>query len=86
MNHPIYRVSAFEIVADFTLRISFDYATEQTIDFRPILGGELYGPLKDLGLFNQGLANGADFDPAMLHDWPENEPAFKELARQWRVG
>ena len=25
--------------------------------------------------------NGADFDPATLHDWPEHERAFRELAK-----
>jgi hypothetical protein len=92
MNHPIYRVRSFEIVDDYTLRVRFDDATEQTIDFQPVLAGESYGPLSDLGLFNQVRVdpevhtlvwpNGADFDPATLHDWPENEPAFKELARR----
>jgi hypothetical protein len=43
MIHPIYRVRSFEIVADYTLRVRSDDNTEQTIDFRPILAGELYG-------------------------------------------
>lgn len=95
MSHPIYRVRSFEIVADFTLRVRFDDATEQTIDFRPILAGELYGPLRDLKLFNQVSVdpevhtlvwpNGADFDPATLHDWPQHREAFIELARRWQL-
>jgi hypothetical protein len=95
MIHPIYRVRSFEIVSDYTLRVRFDDATEQTIYFRPILAGELYGPLGELGLFNQVQVdpevhtlvwpNGADFDPAMLHDWPENEQAFRELALRWQA-
>lgn len=94
MNHPIYRVLVFEIVADYTLRIRFDDATEQTIDFRPILAGELFGPLSDLALFGQARVdpevhtlvwpNGADFDPATLHDWPDNEQAFRNLVRSWQ--
>jgi len=93
MNHPIYRVRSFEIVSAYTLRIGFDDNTEQTIDFRPILAGELYGPLRHLELFNQVRIdpevatlvwpNGADFDPATLHDWTIHEPAFRELARSW---
>jgi hypothetical protein len=93
MSHPICRVVSFEIVSAYTLRVHFDDVTEQTIDFRPILAGELYGPLCDLELFNRvaidGEAdtlvwpNGADFDPATLHDWPEHEHAFRELARRW---
>ena len=93
MNHPIYRVRSFEIVSAHTLRIRFDGNTEQTIDFRPILAGELYGPLRNLELFNQVRIdpevatlvwpNGADFDPATLHDWPVHAEAFRELARRW---
>ena len=93
MSHPIYRVRSFEIVAPYTLRVRFDDNTEQTIDFRPVLAGELYGPLRNLELFNQVRIdpevetllwpNGADFDPATLHEWPANEQAFRELARRW---
>jgi hypothetical protein len=93
MTHPIYRVSSFEIVADFTLRIQFDDSSEQTISFRPILAGEMYGPLRDLDLFNQVYVdpeihtlvwpNGADFDPATLHDWPVHREALTKLAQTW---
>jgi len=93
MKHPIYRVRSFEIVSAYTLRAGFDDGTEQTINFRPILAGELFGPLRDLALFNQVRIdsevgtlvwpNGADFDPATLHDWPAQEPALRELARRW---
>ena len=95
MSHPIYRVRSFEIVAPYTLRVRFDDNTEQTIDFRPVLAGELYGPLRNLELFNQVRIdsevetlvwpNGADFDPATLHEWPANEQAFRELARRWEA-
>jgi hypothetical protein len=91
MSHPIYRVRSFEIVADYTLRVGFDDGTEQTIDFQPILAGELYGPLRDLQLFNcvqldpdvQTLVwpNGADLDPATLHDWPTHQHAFRKLTQ-----
>ncbi|PYV11290.1 MAG: DUF2442 domain-containing protein [Acidobacteria bacterium] len=93
MSHPIYRVRWFEIVAPYTLRVGFNDDTEQTIDFRPVLAGELFGPLRDLELFNRVQIdaeahtlvwpNGADFDPATLHDWPLHAPAFRELARRW---
>lgn len=29
--------------------------------------------------------NGADFDPAILHDWPQHEAAMKELAKRWAL-
>jgi len=94
MRHPICRVRSFEIVSAYTLRVRFDDGAEQQIDFRPILAGELYGPLRDLELFNRVRIdpevstlvwpNGADFDPATLRDWPMHEPAFRELARHWQ--
>lgn len=92
MDHPIYGVEAFDIVGPYTLRIRFDDKIEQTINFQPILAGELYGPLKELSLFNQVQIdpevhtlvwpNGADFDPATLHDWPEQVDYL--TARAWR--
>jgi len=95
MIHPIYRVVSFVIVASYTLRVTFDDTTTQVIDFAPILAGELYGPLRDASLFNQVQLdpevhtlvwpNGADFDPATLHDWPEHLEGMKALARQWAL-
>ena len=93
MRHPIYRVCSFRIVAPFTLHVTFDDGTEQVIDFRPVLAGELFGPLRDPSVFNQVSLdpevhtlvwpNGADFDPATLHDWPEYVDALAARARAW---
>jgi hypothetical protein len=93
MSHPIYRVQSVEIVAPFTLRVRFTDGVERRIDFQPILAGELFGPLRDIAVFNQVRVdpevhtlvwpNGADFDPATLHDWPAHEAAFRELAQRW---
>ena len=95
MEHPIYHISGFEIAAPYTLRIDFDDNTEQTINFEPILRGEIYGPLRDLSLFNQVRLdpeirtlvwpNDADFDPADLHDWPEIEQDFIRHAQRWEA-
>ncbi len=93
MRHPIYRVCSFQIVAPFTLRVAFDDGTEQVIDFRPVLAGELFGLLRDPSVFEQVSLdpevhtlvwpNGADFDPATLHDWSEAVDALAERAREW---
>ena len=42
MSHPIYRVVFFQIQAPYTLRVCFDDDTEQIIDFRDTLEGELF--------------------------------------------
>jgi len=93
MAHEIYRVTSFQKLAPFTLSLQFDDGTSQTIDFRPVLEGELYGPLQDPALFAQVRIdpevhtlvwpNGADFDPAILHNWPESGTALKALAARW---
>lgn len=93
MTHPIYQVCAVEIVAPYTLRIQFTDNAEQVIDFKPILAGELYRPLLDLQMFNRVSIdpevktlvwpNGADFDPATLHDWPYYQETFATRAREW---
>jgi len=95
MNHPINRVESFEIIAPYTLRVGFDDQTEQTIDFQSVLAGNLYGPLRELSLFNQVRIdpevktlvwpNGADFDPATLHDWPTHIEMLKEMAQKWEM-
>ena len=95
MNHPIYRVVFFEIQAPYTLRVRFDDETEQVIDFQTILEGEVFGLLRDESLFSQVRIdpevhtlvwpNGADFDPATLHDWPEHFPELQEMAKRWSL-
>jgi hypothetical protein len=95
MNHPIYRVRSMKIVAPYTLRVGFDDGAEQTIDFRPVLAGELYGPLRALAVFDAVKfdpevhtlvwPNGADFDPATLHDWPQYVEALIARAREWEA-
>ena len=93
MNHPIHGVRSFLVVGAYTLCVRFEDGSEQTIDFLPILVGEMYGPLRDLEVFNQVAVdpevktliwpNGADFDPATLYDWPSKRAAFEEMARRW---
>lgn len=93
MEHPIYRVRAVEVVVPYTLQVTFDDGLTRRVDLAPVLAGELFGPLRDPALFNQVRVdpevhtvvwpNGADFDPATLHDWPAHEAALRALARGW---
>jgi len=95
MGHKIFRVTSFEVVAPYRLNVSFNDETSQQIDLRPILEGELFGPLRDLKLFNSVSIdpevhtlvwpNGADLDPAMLHDWNDNLAAIRSSVAKWET-
>jgi hypothetical protein len=95
MTHPIHRVLRFSVEGPYTLRVEFEDGTAQTIDFQPVLAGELFGPLRDVAVFNRVRVdpevhtlvwpNGADFDPATLHDWPTHAKALAARARQWSL-
>ncbi|MBM3836056.1 MAG: DUF2442 domain-containing protein [Verrucomicrobia bacterium] len=97
MKHTFVKVVSFKQVADYTLEVRFDDSTSQTIDFWPVLLGELYEPLRDKSLFEQVRIDsevgtliwpsGADFDPDMLHNWDKLRKEFEmqvaaELADQ----
>ncbi len=92
--HPIYRVVGFDRVGPYVLQVRFDDGSEQVIDFSPVLVGPLYGPLEDEPVFSQVAIdpemhtlvwpNGADFDPATLHDWPRYAHEMKHMAERWR--
>ena len=81
------------MIPPYTLQVTFADGLSRTIDFAPILAGELYGPLRNPAVFAQARLDpevhtvvwptGADFDPATLHDWPEHEPAFRAAAQRW---
>lgn len=93
MEHKIYRVKSFRIIGDYKLVVKFNDNSSQTIDFKPILKGGLFESLLELSLFNQVQidpevqtlvwSNGADFDPATLHDWPQHVEELSERAQKW---
>ncbi len=93
MGHEIHAVAGYDKVGPFTLCVRFADGTSQVVDFEPVLHGELFGPLRDVALFDQvrldeeartlTWPNGADFDPALLHDWPTRGPELAALARTW---
>ena len=95
MGHPVHKITAFEVEGPYRIRVVFADGLVRTIDFLSILDGELFGPLRDLNQFNSVTLdpeahtlvwrNGADFDPATLHDWPEHEAAVIALARRWAL-
>jgi len=95
MIHPLYDVTDFTIVGPYTLRVAFDDGVEQTINLESVLYGEMFGPLRDLQMFNQVRLddevrtlvwpNGADFDPWTLHEWPRFAEALSTRAQAWEA-
>jgi hypothetical protein len=91
MPHKLYRVVDFAITGRYIVWTKFNDGVERTINFEPVLHGEVFGRLRDLTYFNQVRLdeqartlvwpNGADFDPETLHNWDEKEMA--ELGRRW---
>jgi hypothetical protein len=96
MTHAIHRVIAFDVVGPHSLAVTFADGLKRTIDFLPVLEGELYGPLREPSFFNLVALdpevhtlvwpNGADFDPTMLHDWPDVADEFAAQAKRWADG
>ena len=94
MKHAIHRVESFRQVGPYELEIRFEDDLVRRINFEPVLEGELFGPLRDAQVFSQVKLDqqictliwpsGADFDPTILHDWPEHEAAFYAAAQHWK--
>ncbi|MDT7042820.1 DUF2442 domain-containing protein [Candidatus Nitronereus thalassa] len=95
MTHDIHKVMRYQKAGPFTLDIEFEDGTHQVIDFRPLLCGELYGPLSEPQVFDQVRLdeevhtlvwpNGADFDPSTLYNWPQVGSQLKALAKSWET-
>jgi len=95
VQHLVCRIVRFEFLGDYRVQIEFDDGVSQTIDLAPILEGEIFGPLRDADFFRSAVLdpeahtlvwpNGADLDPATLHDWPERGAEMRAMARQWTL-
>lgn len=93
MQHPIYKISSFKIIAPYTLELKFNDGICKVINFEKTLTGEMYSPLKDLKIFNMVSIdkevytivwpNGADFDPAIIHDWDKYKNEIEGRAEEW---
>jgi uncharacterized membrane protein YeaQ/YmgE (transglycosylase-associated protein family) len=93
--HKIYEVVDFRLVGPYSLEVEFNDGTTQKIDFDGVLEGQMYGPLKDATMFqkvrldrargNLVWPNDADFDPEILHDWPERKAGMVAAAARWEL-
>lgn len=94
MESILHSVINFKVIGPYRLRVFFEDDTHQDIDFRPVLAGRIFSPLKDLSLFNQASIeddlltwpNGAEFSSDTLYNWPKRLPVLREQARKWKRG
>ena len=95
MNHLIYKIISLKIIFPYTLELKFNDGAIKEINFERMLFGEMFSPLKDQKLFNQVSIdpevhtivwpNGADFDPAILHDWDEFKDELIKRSSKWEI-
>ena len=95
MQHSIYKIVSVKLVAPYMLELKFDDATTKVINFEPVLHGEMYSRLKDSSLFNRVAIdpevhtivwpNGADFDPAILHNWEDYVEEISKRSKEWEL-
>jgi len=94
MQHPIHRIIECRVLPPYGLNLKFEDGLEREVDLESILEGEIYGPLRDKFFFSKVVIdpeiqtitwpNGADFDPAVLHDWPTHSDSFAQAAKSWK--
>lgn len=95
MKHLIVKIKSVTFPELYKIKVTFDDATERTIDLERLLYGPMYGPLKDPEIFKAVKVdpeastvvwpNGADFDPATLYQWDSYVSELNERALQWNT-
>ncbi|MDJ0755780.1 MAG: DUF2442 domain-containing protein [Ardenticatenaceae bacterium] len=82
---PLVRVTAFELLGDFRVLLTFADGTQKQIDLEPYLRGPIFEPVRkdphifaDMSLEGGTICwpNGADIDPDVLYYGLE--PAWKQ--------
>jgi hypothetical protein len=95
MLHEIHTIKSFRKIAPYTLEVIFGNNNCKTINFLPVLKGEMYGPLKNEDCFDKAILdqevktivwpNGADFDPALLYYWEQYVEELKRRSKEWEA-
>ena len=88
-----YSITNFAFLDGYTIRFTFNDDTVQTIDFEALLHGPVFLSLRNSALFRQAWLNsdtgtiewptGADFNPVVLHDWPEYREQMEQAMVQF---
>lgn len=91
-----FDVTDVEVVGPYILRVSFDDDSDQVIDLEHVLYGEMFDSLRDPVRFAEVIVNpttgtiewptGANFNPVVLHDWPQHRDRIIEESKQFMPG
>jgi len=91
----IVHVKLVEVVGDHRLLLRFEDGREGEVDFSEREWRGVFEPLADPDYFRRVALdpelgtivwpNGADFDPATLHDWPRYVQELSKRAQQWEL-
>jgi hypothetical protein len=89
----ILRILDVAVTGPQRMRLSFNNGSEKQVDVRPLLHGPVFEPLLNPDYFARATLdpvcgtvvwpNGADFDPATLHEWPRVRAELAARARAW---
>lgn len=76
-----FDVTAVRYIDGYRMLLNFSDGFVREIDFEPVLVGDWLGALRDIDLFKRVAVNhdtgtiewpnGVDFNPVVLHDWPD---------------
>lgn len=93
--HGSIKIESVKVFRPYIIEVVFGDGTSRKIDLEEILYGKMYGPLKDVDIFqkvqvNPEVAtiewpNGADFDPETLYNWPKYKDYWIEKAQSWSM-
>lgn len=91
-----FNVTEAEVVGDSAIRITFDDGFVRTIDFANVLYGPVFDALRDPAEFRKVTVDpgsgtiewptGANFNPVVLHDWPDYVEELEEVSKHFMPG
>lgn len=95
MHKTLYKIISFRFKNNYNIEFFFNDGSIKIIDLLPVLGGEMYGPLKNMELFRQAKLdeevftivwpNGADFEPSLLYNWERHLNELTARAKEWEM-
>ena len=91
--HEFHRIVRAKLIPPYGLELEFEDGVVRNVDMEPLLYGEMFGPLRDPGVFARVRIdpdwhtvvwpNDADLHPDTLYEWNSVKDEMAERAREW---